>query len=105
MRKVKLKGIRKQERKSPKGKFHKFVKNISIALDREPEPLDLWKRHAFDLALVRIPKGTSFCPYHSHSAEAELYLVVSGRGSVRAKDRSTIVPARASLPLQLGAAN
>ncbi len=89
MRKVNLKDIPEQERKSPKGKFHKFVKNVSVALGREPESLDLAKRHPFDLALVRIPKGKSYCPYHSHSAESELYLVISGRGSVRDKDGST----------------
>ncbi len=93
MRKVNLKDVPEQERKSPKGKFHKFVKDISIALGREPDSLDLVKRHPFDLALVRIPKGKSFCPYHSHSAESELYFVVSGRGSVRDKDGSTIVNA------------
>jgi len=91
MRKVNLKDIPEQERKSPKGKFHKFVKNISIALGREPESLDLGKRHPFDLALVRIPKGKSYCPYHAHSAESELYFVISGRGSVRDKEGSTIV--------------
>jgi uncharacterized cupin superfamily protein len=93
MRKVNLKDIPEQERKSPKGKFHKFVKNVSVALGREPESLDLAKRHPFDLALVRIPKGKSYCPYHSHSAESELYLVISGRGSVRDKDGSTMVSA------------
>ncbi len=67
MRKVNLKDIPEQERKSPKGMFHKFVKNVSVALGREPESLDLAKRHPFDLALVRIPKGKSYCPYHSHS--------------------------------------
>src|SRR5260370_9974141 len=91
MRKVNVKDIPEQERKSPKGKFHKFVKNISIALGRESESLDLGKRHPFDLALVRIPKGKAYCPYHAHSAESELYLVVSGRGSVRDKDGTTIV--------------
>jgi uncharacterized cupin superfamily protein len=91
MRKVNLKDVAEKEKRSPKGKFHRFMKNISIALGREPESLDLAKRHPFDLALVRIPKGKSLCPYHLHSAESELYLVVSGRGSVRDKDGSTIV--------------
>src|SRR6202171_4656870 len=93
MRKVNLKDVPEQERKSPKGKFGRASKNISIALGRDPESLDLAKRHPFDLALVRIPKGKSLCPYHSHSAESELYLVVSGRGSIRDKGGSTIVAA------------
>jgi uncharacterized cupin superfamily protein len=86
MRKVNLKDISEQERKSPKEKYHKFVKDVSIALGREPESFDLAKRHPFDLAMVRIPKNKSYCPYHAHAAESELYLVVSGRGKVRDKD-------------------
>jgi uncharacterized cupin superfamily protein len=105
MRKVKVKDVPEQERKSPKGKFHKFVKNISIALGREPESLDLGKRHPFDLALVRIPKGKSYCPYHAHSAESELYLVISGRGSVRDKSGSTIVAAGDAFFFQPGEAH
>ncbi|MEY2499266.1 MAG: hypothetical protein QOD12_2822 [Verrucomicrobiota bacterium] len=93
MRKVNLADIEEKERKSPKGKFHKFVKEVSIALGRDRESLDLAKRHPFDLAMVRIPKGESYCPYHSHGAESELYLVVSGRGSVRDKSGSTEVSA------------
>ena len=91
MRKVNLKDIPEQERKSPKGKFGRFMKNISVALGREPESLDLSKRHPFDLALVRIPKGKTLCPYHAHAAESELYLVVSGRGSVRDRNGTTQV--------------
>src|SRR5258708_27266737 len=93
MRKINLKDVPEQEQKSPKGKFGRVSKNISVALGREPESLDLAKRHPFDLALVRIPKGKSLCPYHSHSAESELYLVVSGKGSIRDKDGSTNVTA------------
>src|SRR6201984_3158731 len=83
MHTVNLKDVPEQERKSPKGKFGRVSKNISIALGREPESLDLMKRQPFDLALVRIGKGRALCPYHAHAAESELYLVISGRGSVR----------------------
>jgi uncharacterized cupin superfamily protein len=86
MRKVNVKDVEEQERKSPKGKFHRFVKDISIALGRERDSLDLAKRHPFDLAAIRVPKGKTYCPYHSHGAETEFYLVISGRGSVRDKD-------------------
>jgi uncharacterized cupin superfamily protein len=83
MKKVNLSEIKEVERKSPGGKYQKTVKEISVALGREPDSLDLAKRHPFDLALVRIPAGKAYCPYHSHGAETELYLVVSGRGRVR----------------------
>jgi uncharacterized cupin superfamily protein len=91
MRKVNLKDIEERVRQSPKGKFGRRSKDISIALGRDPESLHLMERHPFDLALVTIPKGKSLCPYHSHSAESELYLVVSGRGKVRDKDGWTEV--------------
>src|SRR2546430_14872354 len=86
MRKVNLKDIEERERQSPKGKFGRRSKDISVALGRDPESLDLAKRHPFDLALVSIPKGKTHCPYHSHSSDSELYLVISGRGKVRDKD-------------------
>src|SRR5256884_9959238 len=93
MLKVNLKDVEEQERQSPKGKFGRRSKDISVALGRDPESLDLAKRHPFDLALVSIPKGKTLCPYHSHSTESELYLVVSGKGGIRDKTGSTIVPA------------
>lgn len=93
MRKINLRDIKEEERRSPAGKYHKYVQNISIALGREPSSLDLSKRHPFDVALVRIPKGKSYCPYHSHSAESEFYLVVSGRGQIRDKSGTTEVGA------------
>jgi uncharacterized cupin superfamily protein len=93
MNKVNLSEVEEHERKSPKGDFHKFVKNISIALGRENDSLDLAKRHPFDLASVRIPAGKAYCPYHSHGAETEFYLVVSGRGIVRDKGGTTEVSA------------
>jgi uncharacterized cupin superfamily protein len=86
MRKVNLSDIEWTERQSPKGKYRRRSKNISIALGREPDSLDLMKRWPFDIALVSIPKGKMLCPYHSHSAESEHYLVVSGKGKVRDKD-------------------
>src|SRR5262245_66686157 len=66
MKKVNVAHVRAEQRQSPGGKYAKTVKEISIALGREPDFLDLAKRHPFDLTLVRIPPGKSYCPYHSH---------------------------------------
>ena len=91
MRKVNTKDVPEDEEHSPKGKFGAHYKDISVALGRDPKSFDLQKRHPFDLALVRLPKGKSLCPYHSHSNESELYLVVAGRGIVRDKNGNTEV--------------
>lgn len=93
MRKVNLNDIpeRSWRRNGLTQKFAYFAKDISVALGREPGSFDLMKRHPFDLALFRVPKGRSLCPYHSHAAESELYLVVSGKGQVRDRDGTTEV--------------
>ncbi|MFN2508634.1 MAG: cupin domain-containing protein [Chthoniobacterales bacterium] len=93
MKKININALTEEERRSPKGKYHKHVKDISIALGRDPKSLDLDKRHPFDLALVRIPPGKFYCPYHAESAQWELYLVVSGRGKVRDSSGTTEVTA------------
>ena len=83
MKKVNVRDVPEEERRSPKGKYQRFVTNISVALGREDKSLDLEKRHPFDLAQVRVPAGKSYCPYHVESAQWEMYLVLSGRGLVR----------------------
>src|SRR5215217_7828868 len=93
MHKLNLAEIKEEERLSPKGKYHKHVKDISIALGRDPKSLDLRQRHPFDLALTRIPPEKFYCPYHAESAQWELYLVVSGRGTVRDSSGTTEVAA------------
>jgi uncharacterized cupin superfamily protein len=91
MRKVNLNEIIEEKWHSPGGKYAASFKGISEALGREPSSLDLAKRHPFDLEWNRVPPGKQAFPYHAHSAQWELYLVVSGQGSVRHKDGTTNV--------------
>jgi len=83
MHKVNLNALPETEWKSPTGKYHQFYRGASEALGRDPQSLDLAKRHPFDLEMVRLPAGAMLGPFHSHSAQWELYLIVSGRGLVR----------------------
>ena len=93
MQKINVSEVAEDHRRSPKGKYERFAKNISVALGREIESTDLAKRQPFDLAVTRIPPGKSLCPYHEHSAATELYLVISGVGTIRDKDGDTEVAA------------
>jgi uncharacterized cupin superfamily protein len=91
MRKVHLNEIKEEPWQSPGGKYAVSFKGISEALGREPNSLDLSKRHPFDLEWNRVPPGKANFPYHAHSAQWEFYLIVSGTGSVRHKDGITDV--------------
>jgi uncharacterized cupin superfamily protein len=91
MRKVNLSQIKEEAWQSPSAKYAISCKGISEALGREPSSLDLSKRHPFDLEWNRVPPGKCNFPYHAHSAQWELYLVISGQGTVRHKDGKTEV--------------
>ena len=89
MRKVNLNDVKEEPWQSPGGKYAVFFKGISEALGRERASLDSSKRHPFDLEWNRVPPGKCNFPYHAHSAQWELYLVISGTGSVRHKEGKT----------------
>src|SRR5277367_1024776 len=74
---------------SPKGKYIGYGKEVSEALGREPDSLDLTKRHPFDVEIARLPPGKTLCPFHSHSAQWEFYHVISGKGLARHEGGTT----------------
>lgn len=89
MHKVNTDKLNSTERASPKGKYGAYVKHVSIALGREDGSTDLMKRHPFDVAIVTIPPGKAYCPYHCHSAQWEFYHVLSGAGKARHEGGAT----------------
>ena len=91
MEKINVNDIKEEAWQSPGGKYAVSFKGISEGLGREPASLDLSKRHPFDLEWNRVPAGKINFPYHAHSAQWELYLIVSGEGIVRYKDGTTKV--------------
>ena len=105
MKKVNLQEINERERRSPKGKYQSFSREISVALGREDSSFDINKRHPFDLTLARIPPGARYCPYHAEGAQWELYLVVSGRGKVRDSSGESEVAAGDSFLFKPGEAH
>ena len=83
MKKINIHDVKEETWSSPKGKFAGAYKGISEALGREPGSTDLRQRHPFDLEICRIPAGKIAYPYHTHSAQWELYHVAAGRGAMR----------------------
>jgi uncharacterized cupin superfamily protein len=74
------------ERRSPKGRFHIFRRYISQTLGAPPDAGVERGGHPFEVELARLPAGTTNFPFHSHSAQWELYLVQSGSGELRTSD-------------------
>jgi len=91
VKKANISKIEDEPWQSPGGKYAAHFKGISVALGRDATSLDLAKRQPFDLELVRLPPGKSNFPYHAHSAQWELYLISSGKGTVRDKHGKTEV--------------
>lgn len=88
VRKVSINSIEEEElSKSPRGRFGgERVKEITVALGRDPNSTDIFQRHPFDLSMVTLPPQSSLCPYHMHSAQWELYIILKGDGIMRAED-------------------
>lgn len=83
MKKVNLTEVPLEEHRSPKGKYHTRYQEVSKALGADQDSPERACRHPFDLAVVRLQAGARLCPFHSHSAQWEMYLVLTGRGVVR----------------------
>ncbi|MBI4622028.1 MAG: cupin domain-containing protein [Verrucomicrobia bacterium] len=73
-----------EEQHSPTRKFHSFCRNVSLALGGLRNTGTWGGGHPFDLQIRRIPPGAAICPFHSHFAQWELFVVQAGNGTVRA---------------------
>ncbi len=93
MKKVNTKTLEELKWTSPKGTFSGAGIQVSEALGRQPQSMDLEERHPFDVEITRIPPGAVPYPYHSHSMQWEFYHVITGTGSVRHQDGTTPIEA------------
>lgn len=75
-----------EHRRSPKGKYESYCRNLSLALGGKRNAGIAHGGHPFDLQIRRITPGASICPYHSHSAQWELLVFLRGQGTVRTPD-------------------
>jgi uncharacterized cupin superfamily protein len=72
------------EWQSPGGKFRGASKELSVALGAKRNTPTGLGGHPFDLELSRLRPGESGCPYHTHAAQWELFLLLEGEAVVRA---------------------
>lgn len=77
---------------SPKGKFSARYKDLSGAIG---DVRNAWPKrgHPFNLELVKVAPGKAICPFHSHTSQWELFVIIRGTGTVRAgKSRHKVGP-------------
>jgi uncharacterized cupin superfamily protein len=91
MKKINLSAVPVDECRSPKGRFRLFSQDMSAAIRQGNGEKSRTAACPFDVELVRLPPRAVNHPYHSHSAQWEFYMVVSGRGQVRTPGGTTEV--------------
>jgi uncharacterized cupin superfamily protein len=86
VKKRNISSIKWSEYKSPGGKFHSFFRDVSGAIG---DVVNGWPRegHPFNLEMGRVMPGKAVCPFHSHTTQWELYVILSGTGVTRTKGR------------------
>src|SRR2546425_12871435 len=71
MKKIKLDEIPWRERKSPKGKYHRFLCDVASAFKNPKTGPAFPSEPPFEVELVRLPPGATNFPLHSHATEWE----------------------------------
>jgi uncharacterized cupin superfamily protein len=83
MKRINLLVVPTDECRSPKGRFRLFSQDISAAMRQGNGDSSRTTPWPFEVELVRLPPRAVNWPYHSHSAQWEFYIIISGRGQVR----------------------
>jgi uncharacterized cupin superfamily protein len=83
MNKINLMEVSIERGGSPKGRFRRLSQDISRALTGSNGLGKSGLAQPFEVELVRLPAGAINWPYHSHTAQWEVYLIIAGRGQVR----------------------
>jgi len=83
MKKIHLSAVPIESSQSPKGRYRRFRQDITAAMRQTNGERTRPLAWPFDVELVKLPPRAVNWPYHSHSAQWEFYMIVSGRGQVR----------------------
>lgn len=83
MLKINLSAVPVDECISPKQRYHSFAQDISQAMRQNNGGKSKPNAFPFEVSLVRLPPRAANWPFHSHSAQWEFYMIVTGRGKLR----------------------
>ncbi len=83
MRKINIADVAAEQRRSPKGRFELERKHVSLALGGKKDAGEWAGGHPFDVELTTLLPGKRNFPLHSHAAQTEHYIVLSGNGILR----------------------
>jgi len=79
------------EQRSPKGSYHLFRRHLSEALGAPRDAGVAGGGHPFDVEQAKLPPGAVNFPFHSHAAQWELYIILSGTGVLRVGEKTVNV--------------
>ncbi len=88
-RKLQIDDLAWEDWSSPKGKFRASFAQISETLGAKRNTPTALGGHPFDLELGKLSPGQCGCPFHSHAAQWELFLFLSGTATVRTPEGTT----------------
>ncbi|MCB1062278.1 MAG: cupin domain-containing protein [Verrucomicrobiae bacterium] len=80
MNKINLSQVPVEHRRSPKGRFEMERQHVSLALGGTKNIGPWGGGHPFDIELATLLPGKANYPMHSHAAQTEYYIILSGSG-------------------------
>lgn len=96
MNKISITHVPSEHRRSPQGKFELQRQHVSLALGGVKDGGPWAGGHPFDVELTTLPPGKRNYPLHSHAAQWEHYIFLSGTGVIHTetdgKNPETVAP-------------
>jgi uncharacterized cupin superfamily protein len=80
MHKISIHDVSAEQRSSPKGRYELQRKHVSLALGGKKDMGTFGGGHPFDVEHTVLPPGKRNYPLHSHAAQWEHYIILSGHG-------------------------
>lgn len=80
MKKINIADVPSEQRRSPKGSYELSRQHVSLALGGKKDLGPWGGGHPFDIELTTLPPGKKNYPLHSHAAQTEHYIILSGSG-------------------------